>query len=65
MVRTVNTGGHGLSGASNLSGEAGTFDSLRSLLNLVLVAAAMGSDHLARPRLHMHCERERETHNLI
>lgn len=62
VIHTINTGGHGPSGASNLSREAGTFDSLRSLLNLVLVAAAMGSDHLTRPCLHMHCERERAIH---
>lgn len=51
----VNTGRHGPGGASDLSREAGTFDSLRPLLNLVLVAAAMGSDHLTRPCLHVHC----------
>lgn len=41
--------------ASNLSREAGTFDGLRSLLDLVLVAAAMGRDYLTSPRLHVHC----------
>lgn len=61
VVLTINTGGHGPSGASNLTREAGTFDSLRSLLNLVLVAAAVGSNHLARPCLHVHCEREKGT----
>lgn len=64
MLHTINTGGHGPGGACNLSREAGTFDSLRSLLNLVLVAAAMGSDHLTRSCLHMHCETERWTHTV-
>lgn len=65
IIPTINTGGHGPGGASDLSREAGTFDSLRSLLDLVLVAAAMGSDHLTRPCLHMHCETERETHTVF
>lgn len=56
MARTVDAGWHGVSGAGDLSREAGTFDSLRSLLDLVLVTAAVGSDHLTRARLHMHCE---------
>lgn len=50
----INTGRHGVGGPSDLSREAGTLDSLRSLLNLVLVAAAMGRDHLTGPRLHVH-----------
>lgn len=62
--RTINTGGHGPGGAGHLSREAGTFDGLRSLLNLVLVAAAMGSDHLAGSCLHMYCERERERQSI-
>ena len=59
VVHTINTGGHGPGGAGNLSREAGTFDSLRPLLNLILVAAAMGSDNLTRPCLHMHCETQK------
>lgn len=51
----VDTGRHGASGTSNLSREAGTLDGLRSLLDLVFVTAAMGSDHLTCPRLHVHC----------
>lgn len=39
---------------SNLSGEAGTFDRLGSLLNLVLVAAAVGGDHFTGPCFDMH-----------
>lgn len=54
VTPTVDAGRHGPSSAGDLSREAGTFDSLRSLLDLVLVAAAMGSNHLTRPRLHMH-----------
>ncbi|KAJ3585989.1 hypothetical protein NHX12_012391 [Muraenolepis orangiensis] len=49
--RTVNTGGHGPGGACHLAGEAGALHCLGALLDLVLVAAAMGSDHLARPCL--------------
>lgn len=56
---TINTGGHGPSRTSDLSGEAGAFDGLGSLLDLVFVAAAMGSDHLTRPGLHVHCGAER------
>lgn len=37
-----------------MSREAGTLDSLRPLLDFVFVAAAMSSDHLAGPRLHVH-----------
>lgn len=51
----VDAGGHGPGGAGDLSREAGTLDGLRSLLDLVLVAAAMGSDHLTGPGLHVHC----------
>lgn len=43
-----------MGGPSNLSREAGTFDGLRSLLDLVLVTAAMSSDHLTGPCLHVH-----------
>lgn len=50
----IDTGRHGVGGPSDLSREAGTFDGLRSLLDLVLVAAAMGCDHLTGPRLHVH-----------
>lgn len=51
----INAGRHGVGGPSDLTGEAGTFDSLRSLLDLVLVAATMGCDHLTGPCLHVHC----------
>lgn len=59
--RTVHTGGHGPGGARYLSRETGTFDCLRSFLNLVLVAAAMGGDHLTRACLHVHWETRRDT----
>lgn len=63
VVRTVHTGGHGPGGSGYLPWETGTFDRLRSLLNLVLVAAAMGGDHLTRSCFHMHCETGgRQTH---
>lgn len=58
--RTINTGRHGPGGARNLTRETGTLDSLGSLLDLVLVAAAMSGDHLTRSCLHVHCGK-RET----
>lgn len=60
LGRTINAGGHGPGGAGDLAREAGALDRLRSLLDLVLVAAAMGGDHLARPGLHVHYETARE-----
>lgn len=54
-ARTINAGRHGPGGARNLTRETGTLDSLGSLLDLVLVAAAVSGDHLTRPRLHVHC----------
>lgn len=54
-ARTVHAGRHGPGGARHLTRETGALDSLGSLLDLVLVAAAMGGDHLARSRLHVHC----------
>jgi len=50
----IDAGRHGVGGPSDLSREAGTLDGLRSLLDLVLVAAAMGCDHLTGPSFHVH-----------
>lgn len=58
---TIHTGRHHAGGAGYLSWETGTFDCLRSFFNLVLVAAAMGGNHLARACLHMHWETEGDT----
>ena len=58
--RTVDAGGHGPGGSGHLPREAGALDRLGPLLYLVLVAAAMSSDHLTRPCLDMDC-RDTET----
>lgn len=57
---TFHTGGSGSGRPSNLPREAGALDGLRSLLNLVLVAAAMDGHHLTGALLHLirHCERQ-------
>ena len=52
---TVHTGRRGPRCSRHLSREAGAFDGLGALLDLVLVAAAVGGDHLAGPRLHVNC----------
>lgn len=54
-TRTINAGRHGPGGARNLTRETGTLDSLGSLLDLVLVAAAVSGDHFTCPRFHVHC----------
>lgn len=60
-VFTFHAGGPGSGGAGHLAGETGTLDGLRTLLDLVLVAAAMDGHHLAGALLHLvrHCQRGR------
>lgn len=52
--RCVHTGGCSSRRSSHLSGEAGTLDRLRSLLNLISVTAAMGCNHLTCASFHVH-----------
>lgn len=47
LERTIYTRGGGSGGAGHLSRKAGALDSLWPLLDFVLVAAAVQSDHLA------------------
>lgn len=56
--RTVYTRRSSSCCSCHLSGEAGAFDSLGSLLDLVLVAASVCGNYLAGSRFHMNCKQK-------
>lgn len=72
VLLTFHARGASCGGAGDLPGEAGTLDGLGALLDLLLIAAAMDSHHLACPLLHLvgdwpqaHGERERDRQTLV
>lgn len=56
---TIHAGGRSSGRPGDLPREAGALHGLGSLLNLILVAAAVGRDDLTRAGFDVHCETDR------